>query len=101
MSFKKERLPLFFVTSILVASMVLIATMAKELTELFFYAELISIATIYILISAIIPTLYPKKIRPEAIFFGGTAKPPYIYPKEVYSPPFALLEGKVKEEEIL
>jgi hypothetical protein len=48
MSFKKERLSLLFVISILVASIALIATMAKELTELFFYAELISIATIYI-----------------------------------------------------
>ncbi|MEM3571759.1 MAG: hypothetical protein QW589_07535 [Candidatus Bathyarchaeia archaeon] len=99
MSFKKEKIPLLFVISILITSTVLIATIAKELTELFFYAELISIATIYILISAIIPILYPKKICPEAIFFGGTAKPPYIYPKEVYSPPFTLLEGKMKEEE--
>ncbi|MEM2227192.1 MAG: hypothetical protein QXR82_00070 [Candidatus Bathyarchaeia archaeon] len=99
MAFKKEKLPLLFVISVLVASMVLIATVAKELTELFFYAELISISTIYMLLSIIIPTLYPKKIKPESIFFGGAAKPPYIYPEEVYSPPLPLLEEKVEKEE--
>jgi hypothetical protein len=71
---------------------------SRNIIELFLFAELISIATIYIFLSTLIPTLFPIKSNPESIFIGGVGKPPYISENELYSPSLPIFEGKIIED---
>ncbi|MFQ6075381.1 MAG: hypothetical protein ACE5Z5_04500 [Candidatus Bathyarchaeia archaeon] len=71
---------------------------ARTLSELFLFAELVSVAAFFIFFTVLIPTVFPQKRRPEAIFIGGAAKPPYIHPEEIFSPGLPLLAGEIDED---
>lgn len=90
-----RRLPLVFATIVLTAGSIGII-LSRNLIELFFCAELISVVFFFIFFSIIIPAIFPSKVNPEAIFIGGTAKSPYVHDSEFYTPKLPLL---TEEEE--
>ena len=76
-----------------------IITLARTIIEFFLFAELISIASVYIFLIILIPTLFPTKPDPRAIFIGGAGRPPYISAEEMYSPSLPIFEGKMIEDQ--
>lgn len=91
------RVPRAFAIIVLTIGCVGIVT-ARTLVELFLFVELVSTATFFIFFTVLIPTVFPQKRRPEAIFIGGAAKPPYIHPEEIFSPGIPLLAGEIDED---
>ena len=71
------------------------SALARNIIELFFMAELVSIAFFYIFFSVIIPALFPKRVKADAIFLGGAAKTPYIRSEEIYTPKLPLISGRI------
>ncbi|WP_455367655.1 hypothetical protein [[Eubacterium] cellulosolvens] len=83
---------------LIAASLLGILIPSISIIELFLFAELISIASIYIFLSILIPMLFPLRSDPESIFIGGVGKPPYISVDQMYSPSVPIFEGKIKED---
>ncbi|MFX1486825.1 MAG: hypothetical protein ACFFBS_07005 [Promethearchaeota archaeon] len=65
---------------------------ARNLLEFFLLAELVAVATFFILFSVLIPSLFPEEVKTEEIFTGGAAKAPYISDDEVLRPVIPFLE---------
>ena len=85
-----RKLPLVFAIIVLTASLIGIV-LSRNLIELFLCAELISVVSFFLFFTIIIPAIFPSKVKPEAIFIGGAAKPPYIHDFELYTPKLPLL----------
>ncbi len=95
---KQRRIPLIFAILVIGISSIGITLFSKSIIELFLFAEFISIASIYIFLTTLIPALFPKKSDPEAIFIGGAGKPPYVSAEELYSPSLPIFEEENSEE---
>lgn len=65
------------------------AIISRTQVEFFLGVELISVAYLYVFFSVIIPAVFPKKVKAEAVFIGGVARAPYIRSDELYAPPRA------------
>ena len=83
-----RRLPLAFAITVLIAGFIG-AIVHQTHVEFFFGVKLISVAYLYVFFTVIIPAVFPKKVKAEAVFTGGAAKAPYIRPDELYTPPRA------------
>ena len=96
-----KRIPLFFAMSVVSASSIGIF-LARSVIELLLCAELISIASLYLFFVVMVPAVFPRRVDAETIFLGGAAKPPYVFPEEVYKPTYSSLiphEREKKERE--
>jgi len=62
----------------------------------FLLVELTSVTLAYLVAITLLPVLFPAKVKLDRIFTGGVAKPPYIYPREIYrpTPPLKTEEGE-------
>ena len=60
--------------------------LARNIILQFLLVELASIVLAYLVAITLLPVLFPARVKPERVFTGGTAKPPYIHPEEVYRP---------------
>jgi len=89
-----RRLPFAYAILILTAGS-LGAALGRNLIELFFMAELVSIAFFYIFFSVIVPAIFPRRVKADAIFLGGATKPPYVRSEEIYTPQLPLISGKI------
>jgi hypothetical protein len=95
---KWSRIPTVFAIVIIGVSSLGISMFSWNIIELFLFAEFISIASIYLFLTILIPALFPKKSDPEAIFIGGAGKPPYVSADEIYSPSLPIFEEEITEE---
>ena len=50
------------------------------------FIDLAVVAVVYALLVLSLLAIFPKRVKPEAVFTGGAAKPPYISPEELYRP---------------
>lgn len=55
--------------------------------------ELAIVAFFCLIFFSLIPKIFPKKVKPEAVFLGGAAKAPYVNADELYG-----FKRKEKEE---
>lgn len=81
-----RRVPLTFAIVVLTVGCIG-AIVSRTHVEFFLGVELISVAYLYVFFSVIIPAVFPKKVKAEAVFTGGAARAPYIRSDELYAPP--------------
>ncbi len=67
------------------------ASVAGDFIVFFAFVEVTSISMFFVLALALISSVYPRKVKPEGVFFCGLGKPPYVYEEEVYQPRLPLL----------
>ncbi|MEM2904162.1 MAG: hypothetical protein QW057_10630 [Candidatus Bathyarchaeia archaeon] len=95
-----KRMPLFFAMSVASASSIGVF-LARNVIELLLCVELISIASLYLFFVVVVPAVFPRRVDAETVFLGGAAKPPYVFPEEVYRPTYSSLipHGREKREQ--